>query len=380
MAEKTLTLIEHLEELRIHILRFCVVFLLCTAVTYAYRKELLDFIRKPVEKPLQKYTQQQATLKTNQQQQETKLLNGTNAYTCNCSAPQKTNRQTNKPIADSLAKPAKQKTPPVKQDWLAKTKTIAKTTLNKVKTTFNDFYTFFQHKAPDRVRQETIAIQNKEKQAVDRLNCVCTLKQANNTGSPMVYLGLAELFFAQMKVAIFAGLFFSLPYLLIEIWLFIAPALYFKEKKLFWIFVPSTYLFFISGAIFGYTIVFPFGFDFFLSLSQPGKIMPSLSIGNYLSFVTHLFLAFGFIFELPVFVFILARMGLLTPQTMLRNLRFALLIIAVASAVLTPPDPFTMLLMGIPLTLLYLISIVVCFFAQNKHKAALRKQNIDPDM
>ena len=107
--------------------------------------------------------------------------------------------------------------------------------------------------------------------------------------------------------------------------------------------------------------------------------MPSLSIGEFLSLAIKLLLAFGFIFEMPLATFILARLGILTPGIMVRQARVALLIVFVLSAVLTPPDPFTMMLMAGPLILLYLLSIGVCFVGLNKQKAAQRAQGIEID-
>ena len=195
----------------------------------------------------------------------------------------------------------------------------------------------------------------------------------------MVYIGLPELFFTQMKVAIFAGIFISLPFLMIELWGFVGPALYKGERKVFWVFAISSYFFFIGGALFGYFVVFPYGFDFFLSLTQIGEIMPSLSIGQYLSLAIKLLIAFGLIFELPLATFILARLGIVTPELMIKQSRIAILVMFVASAMLTPPDPFTMMLMAGPLILLYLLSILVCFLGVNRQKAALRAQGLDTE-
>jgi len=180
-------------------------------------------------------------------------------------------------------------------------------------------------------------------------------------------------------VSMYAALFLSFPFLMIEIWGFAGPALYKDEKLVFWGFGLSTFVFFTGGALFGYFVVFPYGFDFFLSLSQPGEIMPSLAIGEYLDFTIKLFLAFGLIFELPVAVFILARLGIITPMMMVQNSRVALVVVMIVSAVLTPPDPFTMFLMAGPLIVLYIISIGVCFIGLNKKKATLRAQGINPE-
>jgi len=104
-----------------------------------------------------------------------------------------------------------------------------------------------------------------------------------------------------------------------------------------------------------------------------------LSIGEFLSLAIKLLLAFGFIFEMPLATFILARLGILTPGIMIRQARIALLIVFILSAVLTPPDPFTMMLMAGPLILLYLLSIGVCFVGLNKQKAAQRAKGIELD-
>jgi len=192
----------------------------------------------------------------------------------------------------------------------------------------------------------------------------------------MVFLSVPEVFFAQLKIALFSGIFLSFPYLIIEIWGFVSPALFKEEKRIFWPFAIFTYLFFTGGALFGYFIVFPFGFDFFLSLTQPNEIMPSLSIGSYLIFTLKLLLAFGFVFELPLIAFVLARMGILTPEWLIKNAKYALLSSFIVAAILTPPDPFTMFLMAGPLILLYGLSIIVSFVAVNRKKAAQRAQGL----
>ena len=157
------------------------------------------------------------------------------------------------------------------------------------------------------------------------------------------------------------------------------PGLYKKERKVFWAFVPATFLFFIGGASFGYFIVFPFGFEFFLSLTQPGEIVPFLSIGQYVSFAVKLLFAFGIVFEFPLIILFLSRLGLITPKFMLKNLKYAIIFIFICAAILTPPDPFTMLLMAVPLILLYLFSIVVCFLVFNRRLANLRKQELQSE-
>ena len=392
----TMSFLDHLDELRGRLIRFVIVLALCVLATYFYRKEILDLIRKPVEVPLKKYTaiapapETASPLKSG--------LSSLGSYNCVC-------RET-APIGDATEEKAlpspDRVTPSVSEDLPEPTSDAPSSPaenleqagkfLQKIGASLDDFIMFFQvllNKEPspvftDRVPQE--AAQTQAPEAVTslpgtiNLNCQCSVGQPEpDTGSTMVYIGLPELFFAQMKVAIFAGFFIAFPYLLIELWGFIGPALSSAEKKVYWIFSIFTYFFFIGGALFGYFIVFPFGFDFFLSLAQPGEIMPSLSIGEFLSLAIKLLLAFGFMFEMPLATFILARLGILTPGIMIRQARIALLIVFILSAVLTPPDPFTMMLMAGPLILLYLLSIGVCFVGLNKQKAAQRAKGIELD-
>ncbi|MCP4295702.1 MAG: twin-arginine translocase subunit TatC [Proteobacteria bacterium] len=379
----TMGFIDHLEELRTRLLRFTVVMVLCILATYAYRKEILDLVRKPVDEPLKKYTSASNLEKTSTKQQLPLL----SQYDCSCQPVLKREvfqeqEEFIPPKAEKKEAPKIITEPDRMQGWS-----------DKIKSTFNDFLVFYQvltGREPEPMgkvvsNRGSVNKKNARKSLPDemQLSCSCFVKseyqEAQGKGANMVYIGLPELFFAQMKVAIFAGFFLAFPYLLIEIWGFVGPALYKSERKIYWIFSICSVVFFIGGALFGYFVVFPYGFDFFLSLSQPGKIMPSLSIGDFLSFSLKLLMAFGAIFEMPLIVFILARLGVLTPEMMIKQARVAVLIVFILSAVLTPPDPFTMMLMAGPLVLLYIFSIGVCFVAVNRKKAAQRAQGIEWD-
>lgn len=392
--DATMSFLDHLDELRTRLIRFAIVLTVCVLAAYFYRKELLDLIRKPVEVPLKKYTAvapaPTSPLKSG--------LSSLGAYNCVCreGAPVSDGTEA---VALSSQKPASElpdsamseptgDTPSLPAENLEQVGNV----LQKIGASLDDFIMFFQvmlNKEPSPVFTDRAPLKTAESQALKtavplpgtlNLNCQCSVSQpAPATGSTMVYIGLPELFFAQMKVAIFAGFFIAFPYMLIELWGFVGPALYGGEKKIYWIFSTFTYLFFIGGALFGYFVVFPFAFEFFLSLAQPGEIMPSLSIGDFLSLAIKMLLAFGFIFEMPLATFILARLGVLTPGIMIRQARVAILVVFVLSAVLTPPDPFTMMLMAGPLIILYLISIGVCFLGLNRQKAAQRAQGIELD-
>lgn len=366
-----MSIIDHLSELRVRIIRFIMVMGVCVLCCYFFRKELLDLIKKPVEVPLMKYT---STVNVTPEDHSlpTQILN---QYNCACEDLDAKNQVSTDPAKTSAPEPIKEKK--------GKTKL---TFFETAKLTVLDFVSYFQvllGKAPtanpdfQETTQKTVS---EQLPGTLNLNCTCNLTEAPpSKHSSMVYIGLPELFFAQMKAAIFAGFFLAFPYLMIELWGFIGPALYKGEKTVFWLFAISSYICFIGGSLFGYFVVFPFGFDFFLSLTQPGEIIPSLSIGEYLSLSIKLLLAFGFIFEMPLVTFILARLGVITPELMFKQSRIAILIIFLLSAFLTPPDPFTMMLMAGPLFLLYIISIVVCFVGVNRKKIALREQGLEEE-
>jgi len=174
----------------------------------------------------------------------------------------------------------------------------------------------------------------------------------------MIFTGVTEAFFTYLKVSLLAGVFLSLPVLFYQLWAFISPGLYGKERKVIFPFVIFSTLFFVTGASFGYFVVFPFGFQFLLGFATE-TIRPFPSLKEYLSFATKLLLAFGFVFELPLITYFLAKTGLLTHQTLKKNRRYFIVLAFLGSAMLTPPDVVTQLLMAGPLLLLFEISVVV---------------------
>lgn len=176
-------------------------------------------------------------------------------------------------------------------------------------------------------------------------------------GDKLIFTGLPEAFFTYLKVAFLSGIMISVPVLLYQFWMFVAPGLYDKERRLL---VPIVFLssfFFIGGALFGYFIVFPFGFKFFLGFASE-TIQPLPSMREYLSFSAKLLLAFGLVFELPLLVTFLAKMGLVSVDFLKKNRKYALLLFFIFSAILTPPDVVTQIMMAFPLMVLYEISII----------------------
>jgi sec-independent protein translocase protein TatC len=165
-------------------------------------------------------------------------------------------------------------------------------------------------------------------------------------------------FFVALKVSFFAGLLGALPFMLYQIWLFVAPGLYSNEKKMVLPFVIGGSIMFLVGVLFAYYIVTPFGFQFLITFGS-FLYTPLINIEDYVGFFTKIMMGFGIAFELPVFAYFLALLGLVTDKTLKDFFKYAVLIIFVVAALLTPPDVLTQLLMAAPLVLLYGVSILI---------------------
>jgi sec-independent protein translocase protein TatC len=174
--------------------------------------------------------------------------------------------------------------------------------------------------------------------------------------------GLAEAFFTKLKVAFIAGIFLASPAIFYQLWKFVAPGLYEQERRYVKPFVLFGTAFFVCGAYFCYRLVFPTAFGFFLEEYGSISIEPFLKISEYLSFASRMLLAFGVVFELPVFTFFLARTGIVDHKMMIGMWRYAFVGIFMVAAVLTPgPDVASQLLMATPLLVLYVASIGVAY-------------------
>jgi sec-independent protein translocase protein TatC len=176
-------------------------------------------------------------------------------------------------------------------------------------------------------------------------------------GESLIFTGLPEAFFTYLKVAFLAGLMLAAPVIIYEFWIFVAPGLYDKEKRLLLPIVFLSTFFFIGGALFGYFLVFPWGFKFFLGFATE-TIRPMPSMKEYLGFSAKLLLAFGLVFELPLVITFLARLGVVSVDFLKKNRKYALLLFFAGAAVLTPPDVVTQIMMALPLMILYEISII----------------------
>ncbi|MFP3869517.1 MAG: twin-arginine translocase subunit TatC [Syntrophobacteria bacterium] len=184
------------------------------------------------------------------------------------------------------------------------------------------------------------------------------LIQVMPSGEKLIFTALPEAFFTYLKVALLAGTGLASPVIIYQIWRFIVPGLYERERSALFPIVLFSTLFFVGGALFGYFIVFPWGFKFFIGFASENiKAMPS--IREYLRFAAKLLFAFGMIFELPLFTYFLARLGIVDAQMLRRKQKYSLLLIFMIAAILTPPDVVTQVMMAGPLFLLYEISIWV---------------------
>lgn len=184
-------------------------------------------------------------------------------------------------------------------------------------------------------------------------------KVSHNAASGMVTTTqVGGTFFVAMKVAFFAGLLASLPIILSQVWLFVAPGLYANEKKMLIPFIFGGTGMFLVGAAFAYYVVTPFGFSFLIAFGA-FEFVPLINIEDYVDFFSKIMFGFGLAFELPVICYFLALLGLIDDRMMTGFFRYAIVLIFIISAVLTPPDVLTQILMAIPLTMLYGISILI---------------------
>ncbi len=169
---------------------------------------------------------------------------------------------------------------------------------------------------------------------------------------------VAGAFFVAIKASFFAGFIGSLPFILFQVWLFIAPGLYDNEKKLVIPFVVGGTTMFIVGVLFAYYMVMPLGFLFLIEF---GSLLytPLINIEDYVGFFTKIMIGFGIAFEMPVIAFLLGALGLITDRTLIDMFKYAIVFIFVLAAILTPPDILSQLLMAIPLIVLYGISILI---------------------
>jgi sec-independent protein translocase protein TatC len=191
------------------------------------------------------------------------------------------------------------------------------------------------------------------------------LLRAGHPEVTLIGTGVTEAFFTQLKVSLIAGIFIASPVVLWQLWQFVAPGLYEHEKRYTKAFVFFGTLFFLLGAAFCYLVVFQAGYGFFLARYEALGVRPAIRIGEYLSFSARLLLAFGVCFELPVVAYFLTRVGLIDHRTMIRQFPYAVVLVFILAAVLTPPDLVSQILLALPMLLLYGVGIGVSYLARS---------------
>jgi sec-independent protein translocase protein TatC len=191
---------------------------------------------------------------------------------------------------------------------------------------------------------------------------VAPLRRHLAPGQNLIGTGVTEAFFTEIKVALAAGLLVASPFVFYQIWRFVAPGLSSGEKRLVVPFVFCATLFFVGGALFCYWIVLPVAFRYFIEQYSTMGVTPAIRIGEYFTFFFRMVLAFGVTFELPVFTFFLVRLGIWDYRFMLRSFRYAIVVIVILAAVLTPtPDVINQSLLALPMLALYVLSIGVAY-------------------
>jgi sec-independent protein translocase protein TatC len=191
--------------------------------------------------------------------------------------------------------------------------------------------------------------------------------------SRLIFTSLPEMFITYIKVSLVAGIILAIPIIFYEGWMFLAPALYQKEKRYLVPFVLFSSILFMVGALFGYLVVFPYGFKFFIGFATE-DIQALPSVKQYFSFAIRLLLAFGLVFEMPIVVLFLTKIGVITPDAMKRFRKIAILCSFILSAILTPPDVATQIMMALPIIVLYELSI---FLSRGVYRKSKEGSNSD---
>ena len=190
-------------------------------------------------------------------------------------------------------------------------------------------------------------------------------------GRRLIFTALHETFFTYIKVALFASLFISLPFLLIQLWIFVAPGLYKNEKSVVVPYLLATPILFILGSALVYYLIMPLAIKFFLSFESIGgngalPIQLEAKVNEYLSLIMRLILAFGLCFQLPVALTLMARVGFVSSESLRKNRKYVIVGVFAVAAILTPPDPISQIGLGIPILLLYELSIIAVSFIEKR--------------
>jgi len=197
--------------------------------------------------------------------------------------------------------------------------------------------------------------------------------RANGMSEKLVYLNPTEPFNLYLKIAALAGLFLTSPFVLYQVWMFISPGLYRNEKRYVVPFMVSTITLFTTGGYFGYKIAYPRALEFLIHFGR--QFQPMITIGEYTQLFLSIVLGMGLIFEMPILVFFLSFMGIVSPGFMLKNFRYAILVIFIVAAIVTPtPDIVNMCIFAAPMVALYALSVGIAWLVHPKQRRARREK------
>jgi sec-independent protein translocase protein TatC len=212
-------------------------------------------------------------------------------------------------------------------------------------------------------------------------------RAAGLEGRPQLQnLAALDAFLTDIRIAIFGALFLAAPVWFYQLWMFVAPGLYHQEKRLVIPFVSTSAAMFVGGAVFCYFTVLPIATQFFLEYATHGnegsavQLVQQYTYRGYTAYTTKLLFGFGLMFELPLAVFFLAKAGVVTHETLLRYWKSSVVVICIASAFLTPPDPITMILMAVPMTALFFASVGVAYWVNKPQRQAAQPTSSDPEV
>ncbi|AIL64699.1 Sec-independent protein translocase protein TatC [Rickettsiales bacterium Ac37b] len=185
----------------------------------------------------------------------------------------------------------------------------------------------------------------------------------------IIYTGLTEAFFTYLKLAIFAGFCISFPFIAMQLYIFLAPGLYYNEKKVLIPYLIASPILFILGAVLVYYLILPVAWKFFLSFETSHSFLLPIQfearISEYLALVMHLIIAFGIAFQLPIILTLLTKVGLLDSVVLSKKRKLAIVLVFAIAAVITPPDVISQFALAIPMLILYEISILACKWVKN---------------
>jgi sec-independent protein translocase protein TatC len=195
---------------------------------------------------------------------------------------------------------------------------------------------------------------------------------AHHLPAKLVYLNPMDGFNFYLKIGLFGGIILASPFILYQVWLFIAPGLYQNEKRYVVPFMAATVGLFLAGAYFGYQFVYPGALEFLIGYSK--QFTPMVTISEYMELFSTVILGLGIVFELPILVFFLALFGIVSPKWLWKNIRYAILVIFIIAGIITPtPDPLSMCIFATPMLLLYFISIGVAHMVHPDRRNQLKK-------